>query len=90
MPQRGQTEFSSLEGQPPYPDWSDEMNESDRDFADQMTPFDRASAIAESAANSARSIGRDLESFARRQPLSALAGALLIGVVLGMLSRRRA
>jgi hypothetical protein len=35
-------------------------------------------------------MARDLESFTRRQPLSALAGALLIGVVLGMFSRRRA
>jgi ElaB/YqjD/DUF883 family membrane-anchored ribosome-binding protein len=130
MPHRSRAESLNVE-QPPYPDWSEEMSESARDFADQMAPSDSAypppppgddaalagaahraraigetliervsatsiaaadtaSAMVDSAANSARSMARDLESFTRRQPLSALAGALLIGVVLGMFSRRRA
>jgi hypothetical protein len=58
--------------------------------ATSIAAADCASAMVDSAANSARSMARDLESFARRQPLSALAGALLIGVALGMFSRRRA
>lgn len=133
MSQPKESESLNPVRQPPYPDWSDEMNDSARDFADQMAPSDRAyppprpgddvgeggagaartaraigetivervsatgiaavdsaAAIADSAANTARSMARDLETFARRQPLSALAGALLIGVVLGMVSRRRA
>jgi hypothetical protein len=62
----------------------------DRVSATSVAAADCASAMVDSAANSARSMARDLEGFARRQPLSALAGALLIGVVLGMFSRRRA
>ena len=126
MPHRSQAQ--PLSEQPPYPDWS---QESDRDFADQLAPLDRAysppgpgddaapagaartvramgetiidrvsatsvaaadcaSAMVDSAATSARSMAQDLETFARRQPLSALAGALLIGIVFGMFSRRRA
>lgn len=113
MPHRSHSDDLNFELQPPYPDWSDEMNETTRDFADQMAPSDQAgppsrptivervsatsiaavdcaSAMVDNAARSARSMARDLEIFARRQPLSALAGALLIGVVLGMVSRRRA
>ncbi|HKG73596.1 MAG TPA: hypothetical protein VKA79_05105 [Aestuariivirgaceae bacterium] len=121
MPYRSQAE--PLSEQPPYPDWS---QESDRDFADHIAPFDRAyspprqpagaprtvraigetiidrvhatsvaaagcaSAMMGSAATGARSMAQDLEGFARRQPLTALAGALLIGVVCGMFNRRRA
>jgi ElaB/YqjD/DUF883 family membrane-anchored ribosome-binding protein len=62
----------------------------ERVSATSIAAADTASAMVDSAANSARSMARDLESFTRRQPLSALAGALLIGVVLGMFSRRRA
>jgi hypothetical protein len=116
MPVRSHSE-PNLDPKPPYPDWSEEMNHTVRDFADQMAPSDhayashranangallarigetgsvamgRAAAAARHASRSARSVADELESFARRQPLSALAGALLIGVVLGMFSRRGA
>jgi hypothetical protein len=99
MPVRSHSE-PNLGATPPYPDWSEEMNHTVRDFADQMAPSDHAYAsrranpllgrIARHAARSARSVADELESFARRQPLSALAGALLIGVVLGMFSRKGA
>jgi hypothetical protein len=58
--------------------------------ATSIAAADCASAIMDGAATSARSLVQDLENVARRQPLSALAGALLIGVVFGMFSRRRA
>jgi ElaB/YqjD/DUF883 family membrane-anchored ribosome-binding protein len=55
-----------------------------------------ASDLAEKGANvasvttdQAESLVADLENIARRNPLGALAGAVIIGVLIGMMKRRR-
>ena len=42
------------------------------------------------AADQAKSLTSEIETFARRNPLGALAGALAVGVLIGMLGRGRA
>jgi ElaB/YqjD/DUF883 family membrane-anchored ribosome-binding protein len=56
-----------------------------------------ASSVAGGAADAmnaasehAKTFASELEGFARRQPLGALAGALVVGVVVGLMSRGRA
>jgi hypothetical protein len=49
----------------------------------------KGSALAETASERAQGLAAELESFARRRPLSAIAAAMLAGVVIGMLGRRR-
>jgi ElaB/YqjD/DUF883 family membrane-anchored ribosome-binding protein len=41
------------------------------------------------AADQAKSLTSEIETFARRNPLGALAGALAVGVLIGMLGRGR-
>jgi ElaB/YqjD/DUF883 family membrane-anchored ribosome-binding protein len=54
-----------------------------------MAKAERASVLAATAVNRARSMATGLESLARRRPFSALASAMLVGVVLGLFGRRR-
>jgi ElaB/YqjD/DUF883 family membrane-anchored ribosome-binding protein len=51
--------------------------------------MEKGSALAETATERAQSLASELEVWARRRPLSAIAGAMLAGIVIGMLGRRR-
>jgi ElaB/YqjD/DUF883 family membrane-anchored ribosome-binding protein len=51
--------------------------------------LDAGSELAASAKEQAKTFASELESMARKQPLGALAGALLVGVIIGMMSRGR-
>jgi ElaB/YqjD/DUF883 family membrane-anchored ribosome-binding protein len=44
--------------------------------------------IASSTAERGKSLASDLETMARRNPLGAIAGAVVIGVLIGMMGRR--
>jgi hypothetical protein len=46
----------------------------------------KGSALAESATERAQSLASELEVWARRRPLSAIAGAMLAGIIIGMMS----
>jgi ElaB/YqjD/DUF883 family membrane-anchored ribosome-binding protein len=48
----------------------------------------RGSQLASSAGDQAKTFGTELESMARRNPLGALAGAVAIGVLIGIMGRR--
>ena len=50
---------------------------------------ERGAAAAGTATAQAKSLAAELEGITRRNPLGALAGAVCIGVVIGMLRRRR-
>jgi ElaB/YqjD/DUF883 family membrane-anchored ribosome-binding protein len=56
------------------------------DFAGDVAQ--RGSAIASGATDQAKSLAAELENMARRNPIGALAGAVMIGVLIGMLGRR--
>ena len=47
------------------------------------------SDLVSSAAGQAKSLAAELEDMARRNPLGTIAGALLVGAVIGMMSRGR-
>ena len=50
---------------------------------------DAGSEIASAARGHAKTLVSELEGMARRNPLGTIAGALLVGVVIGMMSRGR-
>jgi ElaB/YqjD/DUF883 family membrane-anchored ribosome-binding protein len=50
---------------------------------------DMSSDLANSAKEHAKTFASELEGMARRNPLGTIAGALVVGVVLGMMSRGR-
>ena len=50
---------------------------------------DAGSEFASSAKEHAKTFASELEGMARRNPLGTIAGALLVGVVIGMMSRGR-
>ena len=50
---------------------------------------DASSDLASSAKEHAKTFASELEGMARRNPLGTIAGALLVGVVIGMMSRGR-
>jgi hypothetical protein len=50
---------------------------------------DSGSDLASSAKEHAKTFASELEGMARRNPLGTIAGALLVGVVIGMISRGR-
>jgi ElaB/YqjD/DUF883 family membrane-anchored ribosome-binding protein len=50
---------------------------------------DTGSDLASSAKEHAKTFASELESMARRNPLGTIAGALLVGVIIGMMSRGR-
>jgi ElaB/YqjD/DUF883 family membrane-anchored ribosome-binding protein len=49
---------------------------------------DRGAEMASSATDQAKSFASELEKMARRNPIGALAGAVVIGVMIGLLGRR--
>jgi ElaB/YqjD/DUF883 family membrane-anchored ribosome-binding protein len=49
---------------------------------------DRGSQLASSAGGQAKTFAAELESMARRNPLGALAGAVAVGVLIGIMGRR--
>lgn len=49
----------------------------------------QGSALAARTSDRAHTFASELESLARRKPLSTIAGAVLAGVVIGLLGRRR-
>ena len=50
---------------------------------------DKGSELASSAKAQVKTFASELEAMARRNPLGTIAGALLVGVVIGMMSRGR-
>lgn len=50
---------------------------------------DAGSEFASSAKEHAKTFASELEGMARRNPLGTIAGALLVGVIIGMMSRGR-
>jgi len=50
---------------------------------------DTGSDLASSARDHAKTFASELESMARRNPLGTIAGALFVGVIIGMMSRGR-
>jgi ElaB/YqjD/DUF883 family membrane-anchored ribosome-binding protein len=50
---------------------------------------DASSDLAGSAKEQAKTFAAELENMTRRNPLGTLVGALLVGVVIGMMSRGR-
>lgn len=50
---------------------------------------DMGSDLASSAKEHAKTFASELENMARRNPLGTIAGALVVGVVIGMMSRGR-
>jgi hypothetical protein len=50
---------------------------------------DKGSELATSARDQAKTFASELEAMARRNPLGTIVGALLVGVVIGMMSRGR-
>jgi len=49
---------------------------------------DKGVEMASTAADRAKSFGSELENMARRNPIGALAGAVVIGVLIGLMGRR--
>jgi ElaB/YqjD/DUF883 family membrane-anchored ribosome-binding protein len=49
---------------------------------------DQVKSLATKATNQFKSFGAELESMADRNPFGAVAGALLVGILIGMLGRR--
>ena len=50
---------------------------------------DTGSELASSASHHVKTFASELEGMARRNPLGTVAGALLVGVIIGMISRGR-
>jgi ElaB/YqjD/DUF883 family membrane-anchored ribosome-binding protein len=50
---------------------------------------DAGSELASSAKEHAKTFASELEGMARRNPLGTIAGALLVGVIIGMMSKGR-
>ena len=48
----------------------------------------RGSQLASSAGDQAKTLANELESMARRNPLGVLAGAVAVGVLIGVMGRR--
>jgi ElaB/YqjD/DUF883 family membrane-anchored ribosome-binding protein len=44
--------------------------------------------VASAGADQAKTFATELENIARRNPLGALAGAVIVGVLIGMMTRR--
>jgi ElaB/YqjD/DUF883 family membrane-anchored ribosome-binding protein len=49
---------------------------------------DRGSAMASTATEQAKTFASEVESMARRNPMGAIAGAVLVGIMIGVLGRR--
>jgi ElaB/YqjD/DUF883 family membrane-anchored ribosome-binding protein len=49
---------------------------------------DKGAALVSAASDHAKSFGSELENMARRNPIAVLAGAAVIGVLIGLMGRR--
>jgi ElaB/YqjD/DUF883 family membrane-anchored ribosome-binding protein len=49
----------------------------------------KGAEIASAASDQAKSFASELENMARRNPIGAMAGAVVVGVLIGLLGRRR-
>jgi ElaB/YqjD/DUF883 family membrane-anchored ribosome-binding protein len=49
---------------------------------------DRGSAMASTATEQAKTFASEVENMARRNPMGAIAGAVLVGIMIGLLGRR--
>jgi ElaB/YqjD/DUF883 family membrane-anchored ribosome-binding protein len=70
-----------------------ETAKSAREIAGQVTTAtsdiaERGAIVASAAADQAKTFATELENIARRNPLGALAGAVVVGVLIGMVGRR--
>jgi hypothetical protein len=100
MPRRSQTanRDTAEDSRPPWPDQvtesqyergenppADELSET-RATLNALT--ERASALAGTAVGRARQATNELASFTQRRPLSAILGAVVFGLALGLIRRR--
>jgi ElaB/YqjD/DUF883 family membrane-anchored ribosome-binding protein len=49
---------------------------------------DRGAGMASAASDQAKSFASELENMARRNPIGAIAGAVVVGVLIGLMGRR--
>jgi ElaB/YqjD/DUF883 family membrane-anchored ribosome-binding protein len=70
---------------------SNEATNSAREIAGEVgtTAKDLAERGANAATDHAKTLLAELENVGRRNPLGALAGAVVIGILIGMMERRR-
>jgi ElaB/YqjD/DUF883 family membrane-anchored ribosome-binding protein len=70
---------------------SDEAASSVREIASEVgtTAKDLAERGANVATDQAKTLVAELENIGRRNPLGALAGAVVVGILIGMMERRR-
>jgi ElaB/YqjD/DUF883 family membrane-anchored ribosome-binding protein len=71
-----------------------EATNSAREFAGQVGTAardisERGANVASTATDQAKSLVTEVENIARRNPLGALAGAVVVGILIGMMDRRR-
>jgi ElaB/YqjD/DUF883 family membrane-anchored ribosome-binding protein len=69
------------------------MSRASDETARQVSPAasdiaDRGANVASVAADQAKTFATELENIAHRNPLGALAGAVVVGVLIGMMGRR--
>jgi ElaB/YqjD/DUF883 family membrane-anchored ribosome-binding protein len=72
---------------------SNETAKSAREIADQVGTaasdmVERGANAASAATDQAKSFATEFENIARRNPLGAIAGAVIVGVLIGMMGRR--
>lgn len=72
---------------------SNETAKSARDLAGQVSTAasdiaERGAHVASAASDQAKTLVTDMENMARRNPLGALAGAVVVGLLIGMMGRR--
>jgi ElaB/YqjD/DUF883 family membrane-anchored ribosome-binding protein len=72
---------------------SEEAAKSAREIAGQVSTAandlaERGANVASVASDHAKTLVTELENIARRNPLGALAGAVVVGVLIGMMGRR--
>jgi ElaB/YqjD/DUF883 family membrane-anchored ribosome-binding protein len=73
---------------------SGEATNSAREIAGQVGTAardlaERGANVASTATDQAKTLVTELENIARRNPLGALAGAVVVGILIGMMDRRR-
>jgi ElaB/YqjD/DUF883 family membrane-anchored ribosome-binding protein len=72
---------------------SNETAKSAREIAAQVSTAandiaDKGASAASAATDNAKTFATEIESMARRNPLGAIAGAVVVGVLIGMMGRR--
>jgi ElaB/YqjD/DUF883 family membrane-anchored ribosome-binding protein len=72
---------------------SDEAAKSARESAGQVSTAasdlaEKGASVASEATDRAKTLVTEVENIARRNPLGALAGAVVVGVLIGMMGRR--